>query len=162
MWKSLWQTKLKNLYVINFKPTWKSAEIFAINMNSDYATAQHIWSPLSCTQPLKHSVAHYQPNKISLPIFLSSSISLQLDLFSCHRTQVQCWAYLMSGSHPLGNLYYSMTRPSAMCNATTPDSQPVASSSWSRENKKSPKKPAQMDLGHRKTHENWNNLIAVK
>lgn len=28
--------------------------------------------------------------------------------------------------------------------------------------KKSPKKPVQMDLGHRKTHENENNLIAVK
>lgn len=27
--------------------------------------------------------------------------------------------------------------------------------------KKSPKMPVQMDLGHRKTHENKNNLIAV-
>lgn len=77
---------------------------------------------------------------------------------------MQCQADLMSGSWQsllLGNLYYSMTCPSAMCTATMTDSQPMASS-WSREKKKSPKKPVQMDMEDRKTCQNENNLIAIK
>lgn len=159
VWKSPSQTKLKYRYVIIFTRTWKFAEIFGTN-NLDYTTGQHIRNPPPCTQPLSSTLlAKWNISSYIYVIFcfltlwfvfLSQDPGAMLS-----RSDVRVpptWQSLLLHDMSFSNVCCNNDRFSANGKFFLKQ----------RGKKKSPKKPVQMDLGHRKTHENENNLIAVK
>lgn len=156
-------TKLKNIYAINFKPTWKLAEVFGINKNSRLHN-----SPAHLEPSVLHTTTEALSNTLLAKWNTSSCISIIFCLFTSWLVFLSQDPGAMLGISDVrvpptwqSLLFYDTSFSNVYCN----NDRFSANGKFleQREKKKKPpKKPVQMDLGDRKTCENENNLIAIK